>query len=85
MNSPEETPEWAKDLQRALEQAGREIGDAFARAGFIMTAQAAMGWTFQGEFDNARAEIAKLPRAQIELLSMAARALADIADEEATS
>lgn len=82
---PDDNPEWAKDLQRALEQAGREIGDAFARAGFILIAQAAMGWTFQGEFDNARAEIAKLPREQKELLSMAARALADIADEQAAA
>lgn len=82
---PDDTPEWARDLQHALEQAGREISDALTRAGFIMTAQAAMGWTFQGEFDKARSEIAKLPREQIELLSMAARALADVADEEAAT
>jgi ABC-type transporter Mla subunit MlaD len=81
--SGNEAPDWAKQLQDALEQAGQEIGAALTRAGHILTAQGAMGWTFQGEFDKARTEIAKLPRDQIELLSMAARALADLADEEA--
>ena len=81
---PDELPDWAHRLHDALEQAGKEIGDAFAKASYILGAQAAMGWTFQGEFDKARDEIAKLPRDQIEILSMAARALSDLAAEEAT-
>ncbi|MFG2001713.1 hypothetical protein ACGFNU_21435 [Spirillospora sp. NPDC048911] len=79
----DDLPDWAKQLQDALEQAGRELGDAFTKAGHILGAQAAMGWAFQGEFDHARTEIAKLPRPQIEILSMAARALATLAEEEA--
>ncbi|GAA3958048.1 hypothetical protein GCM10023085_45670 [Actinomadura viridis] len=75
----DETPDWAKQLQEALEG----VTDAFARAGPILTAQGAMGWAYQGEFDKAHAEIAKLPRKQIEILSMSARALAEMADQEA--
>lgn len=79
----EETPDWAKQLQDALAQAGKELEGAFTKASHTLTAQAAMGWAFQGEFDKARTEIAKLPRQQVEMLSMAARYLAGLADEEA--
>lgn len=72
---------WAEQLQDALEHAGQEIGAALNKAGYILTAQAAMGWTFQGDFDKARAEIARLPREQAEILAMAARALAELAAE----
>jgi hypothetical protein len=78
-------PDWAEQLQAALEQAGQEIGAAFTRAGHIMAAQGVMGWMFQGEFGKARKEIAKLPPEQVGLLAMAARALADMADEDAAT
>ena len=81
----DEMPDWAKQLQDALEQAGREFSDVFNRAGHILIAQAAMGWAFQGEFDKAHAELAKLPREQAEILSMAARWLADSADQAAST
>lgn len=77
----DDMPDWAKQLQNAAEHAAREIGAAVEKSGFILTAQAAMGWAFQGEFDKARAEIAKLPREQAMILSMAARCLADSADQ----
>lgn len=76
----DEMPDWAKQLQEAAENAAREIGAAVEKSGHILTAQAAMGWAFQGEFDKARAEIAKLPREQAEILAMAAHWLADTAD-----
>ena len=82
----DDMPDWAKQLQDAVEHATREIGAVVEKSGHILTAQAAMGWAFQGEFDRARTEIAKLPREQAEILSMAARWLADAAgDPEATS
>ena len=79
----DDMPDWAKQLQDAVEQAGRELSDAFTKSGHILTAQAAMGWAFQGEFDKARKEIAKLPAEQAGILSMAARWLADCADQSA--
>ena len=82
---PDDLPAWAKQLQDVVEQAGREIGDALAKSGHILTAQAAMGWAFQGEFDKAQAEVAKLPQSQAEILSMAARWLADSADQAAST
>lgn len=78
-------PDWAKQLQEAAEHAAREIGAAVEKSGFILTAQAAMGWAFQGEFDKARAEIAKLPPERAVILSMAARWLADNADHHAST
>lgn len=81
----DEMPDWAKQLKNAMEQAANELNDALTKSGHILTAQAAMGWAFQGEFDNAHQEIAKLPREQAELLSMAARWLADAADQAAST
>lgn len=77
----DDMPDWAKQLQDAVEQAGRELSDAFTKGGHILTAQAAMGWAFQGEFDKARTEIAKLPPNQRDILAMAARALGQMSEE----
>ncbi|MEV4672710.1 hypothetical protein AB0K34_13730 [Actinomadura sp. NPDC049382] len=77
----DDMPDWAKQLQEAAEHAAREIGAAVEKSGFILTAQAAMGWAFQGEFDKARAEIEKLPSNQRDIIAMAARALAQLAEE----
>lgn len=70
-------PGWARQLQ----QAAAGFNESLARAGHIMTAQAAMGWMVQGEFDKAREQIAKLPPEQRDILAMAARALADLTEE----
>lgn len=77
----DDMPDWAKQLQNAMEHATREIGAAVEKSGHILTAQAAMGWAFQGEFDKARAEMEKLPPNQRDILAMAARALAQLAEE----
>jgi hypothetical protein len=73
-----ETPDWAKDLVNALEG----IGPALERVGHIFTAQGAMGYMVQGEFDKARDQLKKLPPEQLDILSMAARALAELAEDE---
>lgn len=77
----DDMPDWAKQLQHAMEQAANELNDALTKSGHILTAQAAMGWAFQGEFDKARQEIAKLPPNQRDILAMAARAVAALAEE----
>jgi hypothetical protein len=76
----DDMPDWAKQLQNAMEQAASDLNDALTKSGHILTAQAAMGWAFQGEFDKARKEIAKLPPNQRDILAMAARALGQLAE-----
>lgn len=83
MTDQQPQPEWARQLEAALEQAGQELGNAFTRMAHIFTAQGAMGYAVQGEFDKAREQIASLPPEQVDILGMAARALAELADEEA--
>jgi len=77
-------PDWARQLEAALEQAGQELGNALTRVGHIFTAQGAMGSVITGDFDKARQLIAGLPPEQVDILGMAARALAELADEEGT-
>lgn len=72
-------PDWAKQLEAAF----KDLGNAFTRIGHNLTTQTALGLVLQGEFDQARKQLAKLPPDQVDIAGMAARALATLADEEA--
>lgn len=84
MNTPPPigSPEWNRQLQESLSDAGRKLGEAFGQAGNILAAQAAMGWAYRGDLDNVRAGLAGMGPEQLRELSAAAAALASLADEE---
>lgn len=63
------SPEWAR---------GKGIGQIQR----TLAAQAAMGWAYRGDLDNARASLAGMGPEQLRELSAAAAALASLADEE---
>lgn len=79
MPEPVEQPEWLK----ALSDAVGEFGKAMEKTGHILTAQGAMGWMVQGELEKAREALAGLPVEQLQAVSVAAAALASLADEVA--
>lgn len=80
MSQPEQ-PEWAKQLA----EAGKNLIDGLNKVGHQLTAQAALGWVLQGNEAKAREQLASLPAEYVKLVSIAARALADLADEDVTA
>ncbi|MEV5710133.1 hypothetical protein [Actinoallomurus sp. NPDC052274] len=72
-------PKWQRDLREALEK----VGAAFEHAHHVILAQAAMGHMFRGELEQARDKLAELPPEKLTEVSVAAAALASLADEVA--
>lgn len=79
------SPEWQRQFEKSMTEAGRKLGEAFGQAGNILAAQAAMGWAYRGDLDNVRAGLAGMSPEQLRELSAAAAALASLADEELSS
>lgn len=75
----DEQPEWLRNLSNALGQ----LPKALEKMGHIAAAQGAMGWMVQGEMEKAREALAGLPVEQLQAVSVAAAALASLADEVA--
>ncbi len=63
-----EQPDWSKLVA--------DLGNAMKESGYILGAQAAMGWMFRGDMDKARDALAKLPADQL-------RTGAELTDDEA--
>ncbi|MBB2909311.1 hypothetical protein FHS43_000557 [Streptosporangium becharense] len=76
-----EQPEWAKDLQKALQNTAAELGKGFNQMSRILAAQGAMGWAYRGDLEAARKALATLPPDHLQEISAAAAVLASLADE----
>jgi hypothetical protein len=72
------SPEWARNLEKAV----AEMGKGFARVGYVLAAQGAMGWAYRGDLDQARNALKSMSPDQLQELSAAASMLAGLADEE---
>ena len=77
----EQTPDWVKQIQ----EAAAVLGTALEKISYVALAQAAMGWLFQGNLDAAQRELEKLPADQLQAVSVAASALASLADDVAAT
>ncbi len=60
-----------------------EFGKAMEQAGHVFAAQGAFGWMFRGDLEQARKTLEGLPADKLQEVSMAAAALASLADEVA--
>lgn len=67
----------------AWRQSMQDLADAVVKTGYILAAQGAMSWMFQDNRGKARATLANLPVDQLQAVSVAASALASLADEVA--
>ncbi|MCO6011437.1 hypothetical protein NE236_41460 [Actinoallomurus purpureus] len=65
-------PEWLREMREAMENATQ-----------VMIVQAAMGWMFRGDLEQARAVLTTLPTDKMNEVSAAATALASLVDEVA--
>lgn len=77
--SADEQPEWVRNFTNAL----GEFGKAVEQTGHILTAQTALGQMMRSDLEQARTTLAKLPVEQLPAVSVAAAALASLADEVA--
>lgn len=75
-----EQPDWSK-----LTEALQKFGDGLNKMGHGLTAQAALGRAMDGDEAKARELLAQLPAEYVKLLSIGARALAGLADEDVAS
>lgn len=75
----DEQPDWAKGLHSAA----AEFAKAMEQTGYILTAQGALGWMMRSDMEKARETLAGLPAEQLQAVSVAAAALASLADEVA--
>lgn len=78
MSDQTEQPEWAKQLA----EAGKHFVEGLNKVGHQLNTQAALGWVLQGNEAKAREQLASLPGEYVKFASIAARALADLADED---
>lgn len=65
-----------------FEAIAHQLGEALGQMTHILGAQAAMGWAYRGDLDQARGALAVMGPEQLRELSTAAAALASLADEE---
>jgi hypothetical protein len=73
-----------EDWKMELERVFHEFVDALEKAGHVASAQAAMGWMFQGDLQKARDVLSDLPMEQLRAISVTASALSSLSDEIAT-
>lgn len=68
-----------------LNEALQKLGQGLNKVGHGLTAQAALGRIMDGNEAKARELLGQLPVDVVKLVSIAARALADLADEDVTA
>lgn len=76
------SPEWPRQFQEAMADAGRKMGEALGHAGNILAAQGAMGWAYRGDLGQTRQALKGMSPEKLRELSAAASMLGALADEE---
>lgn len=74
-----------KGFAERMKKASEQMQAGLQQAGFVLSAQGAMGWAYKGDLAQARRVLEKLPPEKLTELSMAAAALSSLADEVAAA